>query len=300
MRTELHGSDFHLVDVPDELLGAVRKSAFTERGDHWVRTFPPDAPHLDRAWANFQRLIHPWLRQAAGLDPVPWADTLAVVCDRLDGAGVDWWLTGSAALAVRGLAITPGDLDLVVSDEDAHRVGDLLLDGLVEPVAPADWFCRWWGRAVLGARVEWIGGVGPSADHPDPSDFGPLAAAHLTTLTWRNWQIRVPPLELQRAVSQRRGLTTRVHLIDTTPTPTPAPSPDGKARAEAEDGTGAGTDAGAEASGEPAERWIVWRQDDNGNRYQVARKDSRADADALATMLEARGHKQFYWVAAAT
>ena len=47
------------------------------------------------------------------------------------------------------------------------------------------------------------------------------------------------------------------------------------------------------------ERWIVWRQDDNGNRYEVARKDSRAEAEELAAELEARGHKQLYWVAAA-
>lgn len=214
MRCERHDTEFHLVDVDGELLPGVQKSAFVRRGDHWVRDFPAGTPHLDRAWANFQRLIRPWLRQAAGLDPVPWAEALAVVCHRLNGAGVDWWLTGSAALAVRGFAVTPGDLDLVVSEADAHRVGDLLLDGLVEPVAPADWFCRWWGRAVLGARVEWVGGVGPAADHPEPTDFGPAAAARLTTLTWREWPVRVPPLELQRAVSLRRGLTTRVGLID--------------------------------------------------------------------------------------
>jgi vacuolar-type H+-ATPase subunit H len=45
--------------------------------------------------------------------------------------------------------------------------------------------------------------------------------------------------------------------------------------------------------------WVVWRQDDNGNRYEVARVASRADADALAVTMESRGHKQTYWVAEA-
>ena len=44
--------------------------------------------------------------------------------------------------------------------------------------------------------------------------------------------------------------------------------------------------------------WVVWRQDDNGNRYEVARHDSRAAAQAQADEMEARGHKQTYWVAA--
>ncbi|MGW4462137.1 hypothetical protein [Micromonospora sp. NPDC004704] len=45
--------------------------------------------------------------------------------------------------------------------------------------------------------------------------------------------------------------------------------------------------------------WVVWRQDDNGNRFEVARRESRADADALAELMERRGHKQTYWVAPA-
>jgi hypothetical protein len=43
--------------------------------------------------------------------------------------------------------------------------------------------------------------------------------------------------------------------------------------------------------------WTVWRQDDNGNRYEVSRHDTRGAADSVAATMEARGHKQTYWVA---
>ncbi|MEU5529639.1 hypothetical protein ABZ744_22145 [Micromonospora chersina] len=43
--------------------------------------------------------------------------------------------------------------------------------------------------------------------------------------------------------------------------------------------------------------WTVWRQDDNGNRYVVSRHETRAEADSTAATMEARGHKQTYWVA---
>ena len=46
------------------------------------------------------------------------------------------------------------------------------------------------------------------------------------------------------------------------------------------------------------DRWVVWRQDDNGNLFEVARWESRAEAEALAATMEARGHKQTYRVAA--
>ncbi|MFJ4676293.1 MULTISPECIES: SPOR domain-containing protein [unclassified Kitasatospora] len=40
----------------------------------------------------------------------------------------------------------------------------------------------------------------------------------------------------------------------------------------------------------------VMRQDDNGNRFLLARGLDRAEAEALAAEFEARGHKQLYWV----
>lgn len=45
--------------------------------------------------------------------------------------------------------------------------------------------------------------------------------------------------------------------------------------------------------------WILMRQDDNGNRVEMARFEIRAEAEAAAAEFEARGHKQLYWVAPA-
>jgi hypothetical protein len=42
--------------------------------------------------------------------------------------------------------------------------------------------------------------------------------------------------------------------------------------------------------------WKVWRQDDNGNQYEVSRHGTREEAVSVATAMEARGHKQTYWV----
>jgi hypothetical protein len=42
--------------------------------------------------------------------------------------------------------------------------------------------------------------------------------------------------------------------------------------------------------------WTVWRQDDNGARFEVARFDAPEPAQELAAELQARGHKQLYWV----
>ena len=43
-------------------------------------------------------------------------------------------------------------------------------------------------------------------------------------------------------------------------------------------------------------RWSIWRQDDHGNRFEVARGLSSADAERELARLEASGHKQTYWI----
>lgn len=42
--------------------------------------------------------------------------------------------------------------------------------------------------------------------------------------------------------------------------------------------------------------WVLWRQDDNGNRFEMARFRSYAKACAQERMFTARGHRQSYWV----
>jgi len=189
---------------------------YERHGDEWRRTYPAGTPHLDRAMDNFAKYLEPMLRQFTGHDRVPWRDALRELCRRTDGKPVDWWLTGSAALAVRGAPIEPGDIDLVCGVSDAVALGDVFSDAMVEPVAPAasESISEWWGRAFCGARIEWIGGPKPWVDDPLPADFGPAAAARLEAVAFEDWMIRVPPLDLQRAVNQRRGLTERVAMID--------------------------------------------------------------------------------------
>ena len=50
----------------------------------------------------------------------------------------------------------------------------------------------------------------------------------------------------------------------------------------------------------PPQCWALWRLDDNGNRFLMETFDSRARAEAAARDYTARGHKQTYWVEAAT
>jgi hypothetical protein len=187
---------------------------FVEEEDGFARVFEAQTPRLDQIFARFALFAEKMILQAAGARPVPWDRALLSFLERVSGESVDWWLAGSAALAVRGIDIVPRDLDIITDSDGARQLGGAMSDWLVEPVQESQgWIARWFGRAFNQARIEWVGDVEKSVDERGPSDFGPAAGTRLQTLRWRGHKIRVPPLELQLAVCERRGLKERVQKI---------------------------------------------------------------------------------------
>lgn len=211
---------FIVADLGPALLGALGGLRFEAVPEGYARSFPVDSAAVDRTdigriYQQFALYAEPMIRQAAGAAPVPWEAALIDFLPIVYRQDVDWFLTGSAALAVRGLAVQPGDVDLVVRDEaGARRLAELMRPYLVEPLqATPGWIAGWFCRAMLRARVEWIGAPTAQADEPEPGDCGPAALARLETVTWRGFEVRVPPLTLQLAVCERRGLEERGALI---------------------------------------------------------------------------------------
>lgn len=43
-------------------------------------------------------------------------------------------------------------------------------------------------------------------------------------------------------------------------------------------------------------QWELWRQDDNGQRFLVARFSCQSEAESQRCSFEEKGHKQLYWV----
>lgn len=218
MRTELRPIgdqvEFLLYGLDERCREAALSLGFQGAPERMARRFPADSPHLDRIYANFARSAEMLIAQRAVLRPAPWDEALARFLGWVDGAAIDWWLVGSAALAVRGLPVTPGDIDLATDEDGAFRLGELLLDHLIEPVTTNDgWVARAFGRAFPGACLEWVGGVRGWVDAMAPTDFGPYAEQRREQIVWRGHRLAVPPLDLQLAVNEHRGRSERAAAI---------------------------------------------------------------------------------------
>lgn len=173
----------------------------TEEG--FAKSFPADTPHLERIYQRFAQYAEEMVLQTADVRPVPWDKALAAFMETIEGKGIEWRLAGSVGLAVRGIDVAPRDLDLMVDNASAQRLGELLLEHLVEPVLPTTgWIANWFGRAFLHARVEWVG-----VDDP-------YALEGLEVVHWQGRALQAPPLEMHLREDKQRGLDERATVIE--------------------------------------------------------------------------------------
>jgi hypothetical protein len=214
LRREGHDALVILTDEAD-LQAVLPALAYAAEGDReFVRRFPLRAV-TPAIYGRFSACVSRLLAHAARREPPPWEESLERLRGMLDAERLEWMLGGSAALAIRGVAVTPRDIDFVVADHQA--TARALANFLIEPPLPSGgrWVAEWFGRAWAGTRIEWVAETRPDLDDHDwTSDIGPAAVAGAETLLWHDLRFRVPPLGLQLAVARERGLQDRVRAIE--------------------------------------------------------------------------------------
>lgn len=150
-----------------------------------------------------------------GAMTAPWTTVLARVAELLNADRVDWLLLGSAATALRGAAVVPGDIDIACRTED-----DIVRAAAVLPTpqsasadGPADWISttaapvlrfggtdeRWtFGRWIIdGVKVELAHIDAPAVAGLMLETRTPLVWAHQQTLDCHGQPVPVVPLEVQ-------------------------------------------------------------------------------------------------------
>jgi hypothetical protein len=182
-------------------------------GARFATVWFPWSPSVPAYHERFAASIEAMVLQSARLVPVPWEDALLALIMRLNATDIRWWLYGSAALAVRGFEVEPGDIDINVSDAKlAARICD---DLMVTPILEMEgWAARYTGRAFDKAIIEWLSEPHPELDDPAvPHEQGPYIANRLEPVEWRGHLVHVPPLDAQLRVCEARGLGTRADQI---------------------------------------------------------------------------------------
>lgn len=167
------------------------------------------------------------------VDLEPWERALAAFADGV-GERLTWMVVGSAASAIQGVAVKPGDVDVAVHPETsdatmaeglgalaAYAAESAAADDLATFVSTRErpllatsrgfWlFGRW---TVAGGKVEVARIREPVAPHAVLETLGTAVWDHRRHVRWRGRSVPVVPLEVQLATIVARGLVDREQAV---------------------------------------------------------------------------------------
>lgn len=177
-----------------------------------------EAARVRFAYQRFRLVLATMLAQAYGRAPVGFDAALTEVVRKVAGPlreeGIEWYVAGSGALRLLGAPAVPHDIDLGVARPGVARIGELLAEYLIEPVAPTDWPPSRLVRAARafvgtprdGARVEWSVPLEPGGARPLEEFTGTPGVARTVPVPFGGQELRVsrPEYSLVRAAVRRR------------------------------------------------------------------------------------------------
>jgi hypothetical protein len=147
--------------------------------------------------------------------PAPYARALRRLLDALRDCDAVWALTGSAGLALQGVAIVPRDIDVQTDKQGAYAIQERLKAYVTRPVA---FSATGRIRSHLGALrlagvpVELMGRLQkrlPDGRWDVPVDVGSLR----TVLSWQGYAVPVLPLEYEYQAYLTLGRTETADRI---------------------------------------------------------------------------------------
>jgi hypothetical protein len=175
----------------------------------FVWEYPAGAPSWPDAARNWVADGPEVLDQRHGVRPADWEGGLAWIAGILDGIEADWFLIGSGALAVRGMDVRPGGIDIALDEAGADRLGPHVGAGVLRPVIDSGGWevATRSGLLFHGCSISIAGGL---HDQEWPRPWDTAARAALETVTWRDRSLRVPPLRAM--LVQARMMQRNDHL----------------------------------------------------------------------------------------
>ena len=212
--------EYQIRNVPESYREILLHFFFTEDHEGFNRTylktdfmFAHDT-HLLRE--NFGTCLEEMIHHFMEKQSMNWEHVLERTIQRFETHQIQWWLTGSAACAVRGIPISPHDIDLMTYKTETMKIKHAFHDVMIEPFRHVSgWFVKGFGVTYIeGGRVDFAFDPEATSDDHGKMDFGCYAASHLETIRWKDYEVLVPPVELHLPSNKIRNRTERVELIE--------------------------------------------------------------------------------------
>ena len=135
-----------------------------------------------------------------------WSSVMTALAQRFAENGVEWYIFGSSCEAVRGMSVTPNDIDIIVHTKDFYKVKELFPDHIVEPFVDnkGTWLIRYFGRLCINGAI--IDIVADEKMNKENHCY--------ERLSWNGYDVFAEPFKTRYALEKKRGRADRLHAME--------------------------------------------------------------------------------------
>lgn len=193
-------------DVEEKYWDYFKEDLWWQVGNNFVKSFD-NVKDFEYCADNFTKYGETAVKQQLKILAAPWEKALDSFIAEIKKPGVDWYIHGSAAMALWGIDVEPKDVNIIVPNySDFDKVRDHFCKFAIRPIERCEnWLMSGYGEIFMEAVI----GIAFHNKELEPYDMGKLGK-----INYKGTEVYVSSLEMLRQDNINYNRLDRVKAIE--------------------------------------------------------------------------------------
>ena len=197
---------FYAEDVDKQYWDYFKKGLWWQLGNSFIKTYD-NVEGVDYCAENFTKYGETVIKQQYKIIPTPWENALDLFIAEMKKLDVEWYIHGSAAMALWGIDVTPMNINVIGANySDFDKIRDHFCKFAISPIQRCDnWVMSGGGTIFMEAAM----GIWLHNKELEPYDMNTLKK-----VVHNGNEIYISSLEMLKQDNENYGRPERVKLIE--------------------------------------------------------------------------------------
>ena len=197
---------FFAEDVDEKYWDYFKENLWWQIGNSFIKSYD-NVRDFEYCADNFTRYGETAIKQQLKILPAPWEKALDSFIPEIKKLGVDWYVHGSAAMALWGIDVAPKDVDIIIPNySDFDKVRNHFCKFAIRPIERCEnWVMSGYGEIFMEAVI----GIAFHNKELEPYDMSKLGK-----VDYKGTEVYVSSLEMLRQDNISYNRLDRVKAIE--------------------------------------------------------------------------------------
>lgn len=196
---------YYAEDVDEQYWDYFKSDLWWKLGNGFIKSYD-NVADFEYCADNFTKYGETFIKQKLKINLAPWEKALSLFIPEMNKLNIDWFIHGSTAMALWGIAVPPRDINISIPNyDDFEKVRNHFYKMAVKPFG----YCENWVVGGLG-EIFWEAAIGFSCGNKGQELFD---MSKLGTTVYNDSEIHISSLEMLKRDNEYFDRPERVSMI---------------------------------------------------------------------------------------